>query len=55
MELGGGKWSALNAICFTTEARFPQYPLNKWLGGPQVQLQYFGEEKNLMAVAGFKP
>jgi len=55
VELGGGKWSASNASCFTIDARFPWYLLNKWLGRPQIQLQYFGEEKNLLAVAGFKP
>jgi len=54
MELGGGKWSASNASCFTTE-RFPWYPLNKWLGGLHIHLHYFGEEKYLVAVAGCKP
>jgi hypothetical protein len=32
-----------------------QYPLNKKLGGPQVGLDRFGEDKNLFPLLGFKP
>ena len=33
----------------------PQYPLNRWLNGPQSQSTRIGEEKNLLPLFGFKP
>jgi hypothetical protein len=46
--LGGGEWSA------SRPGRFPRYPLDRRLGGPQSRSGRCGEEKNLLPLPGIE-
>jgi hypothetical protein len=39
---------------YSSPRKEPQFPLNRKQGGPQSQLPYFEEEKNLLPLLGFK-
>ena len=49
-----GESSASRPGCFTPGGKLPGTPLNRRLGGPQVQTGSLGEEKNILPVLGFE-
>jgi len=46
LAFDGGEWSASCSSCFTTRVRAPN-PLDRRLGGPQIQPEHDGKEKNI--------
>jgi hypothetical protein len=54
LALHGGEQTTSHLGHFILK-QVPQYPLNRWLGGPQGWSGCFGEEKVLLALLGFEP